>query len=112
MGRNGKRGQPAAHGRSAGLRRLIGIARAIRARALVCAIVGSARVRFYPYAAGWRSQEPFVLGLVSGEAGWAWQWIPLAEIEFFFLREGDWVAIPPAHRPPLEFLTHLFCAAE
>jgi hypothetical protein len=108
----GTGGHAATLGRSGSLRTLLGVTRAIRAHALICAIVQNRRLRFYPYAAGWRNDVAFVLGLVSGAAGWRWQWIPAAELRSFFAREGDWVAVPPTHRPPLDFLTHLFCAAE
>jgi hypothetical protein len=98
--------------RSGALRPLLGLVQAIKARRQVCAIIRAARVRFYPYAVGWRRQEPFVLGLVSGEAGWSWRWIRLTDIDSFFARRQDWVDVPRGKRPPLDFLTHLFYSAD
>jgi hypothetical protein len=112
MTERGTTRQAAPPGRSGSLRALLGVTHAIRGRALICAIVQDRRLRFYPYAAGWRNDVAFVLGLVSGASGWRWEWIPAAELRSFFSRKGDWVAVPPTHRPPLDFLTHLLCEAE
>jgi hypothetical protein len=77
-------------------------------------------VRFCPYALGWRGAEPYVLGLqpelFTKDHGWgwhfSWKWIRLADLQTPLSRLGSWVPCPQEHRPPVNFLTHIYCEIE